>query len=578
MGNIVKLRIKIFLLTSLVFLLLVNSTIVSAYDSRPNIRREPTHLTSSSPQGNPHLQQEDQWLKYLDYHNWTITVKESQKKRDSIMNSQKYQSGYVMVNYSRLGIGWQYNPVTTIQLLLAEYQLGNYTRVMEIANFLRGNLTDQGELLYNFAIKEWNYHVAIPWVSAMAQGLAIQAFLRAYDLSHNSTYMDAANLVVKSFTTPYRDGGFVYHMGINQTWLLEVPNRPVDNLELILNGHLFSIFGLWEYHAYPTTNMTLKTNIVEPLIKSSVNATLNNIHKFYQDFSLSSYSDTGHIHFNYLLVHVYQMELAYRLNLSSSFYKIYKDWKSSYFTNSKYSPDIVDFSSTVIAAGILLQWNSSRPVKVKVETGPAGAEKPVYVNRTLSSSGKYLIKAPNHQSREYFRIWFADADNYTCLYPKSFNKDYSAVWTQKSTNPQYDADVSSDIMITVDNQGLLFRWNTDYPVRSELEIGTSGNQMTVYRSSSFDTSGSYLYKSVRDGNRYYYRFTFETKNSSYAIIPQIYSTAYSVIFKTDENHTISQSQGDSGPSKRILTSPMVFLWLFPIILAYRRKIKLTTSI
>jgi hypothetical protein len=87
---------------------------------------------------------------YLDNYEldgWKITYNYREMKLRFIEKQRYSDEGFVLVDYSSYDLGWQYNPVSTMQLLLTEYSLLNYTRVAEIAQFLAGNITDDGFFL-----------------------------------------------------------------------------------------------------------------------------------------------------------------------------------------------------------------------------------------------------------------------------------------------------------------------------------------------------------------------------------------------------------------------------------------------
>ncbi len=79
--------------------------------------------------------------------------------------------------------------------------------------------------------------------SAMTQGEAISALLRAYLLTNNENYLEVGEKAVLIFRVPVSRGGVTYFEG-EDIFLEEV---PMLSRETILNGWIFAIFGLYDY-------------------------------------------------------------------------------------------------------------------------------------------------------------------------------------------------------------------------------------------------------------------------------------------------------------------------------------------
>jgi D-glucuronyl C5-epimerase C-terminus len=88
-----------------------------------------------------------------------------------------------------------------------------------------------------------------PWYSAMAQGQALTVFVRLFEITGDPAYRTAADLTFNSFKNP-RAAGVPWTVLVNSAgylWFEEYAKdpRPPD---LTYNGHIFAIFGLWDYH------------------------------------------------------------------------------------------------------------------------------------------------------------------------------------------------------------------------------------------------------------------------------------------------------------------------------------------
>jgi len=60
----------------------------------------------------------------------------------------------------------------------------------------------------------------------------------------------------------------------------------------------------------------------------------------------------------------------------------------------------------------------------------------------------------------------------------------------------------------------------------DLEITSSQDNIS---STEYSSTGEYLVENLKTGNRYYYRFTFITENSSVILYPTYFNNTYSVL-------------------------------------------------
>ena len=89
------------------------------------------------------------------------------------------------------------------------------------------------------------YNVKPPWASAMAQGFALSALMRAYQQTSRVAYRQAAQYALKSFDVSVDEGGITSRDELGNVFYEEVPSQPPHH---ILNGHVFALFGLHDYH------------------------------------------------------------------------------------------------------------------------------------------------------------------------------------------------------------------------------------------------------------------------------------------------------------------------------------------
>jgi hypothetical protein len=138
-----------------------------------------------------------------------------------------------------------FNPVRT-----AQFGFYNYARAIEgDAGARRGFLAQVSDLAraqrldgsFPYA-RTSDYAASLGWISAMAQGEAASLFLRAYALTNDAAYADAARSALDPLRRDMRDGGASY-LRNGDVFFEEVAFEPACH---ILNGHLYAAFGVWE--------------------------------------------------------------------------------------------------------------------------------------------------------------------------------------------------------------------------------------------------------------------------------------------------------------------------------------------
>jgi len=134
---------------------------------------------------------------------------------------------------------WIYPPVVDLQLLLADYSVGNRdfesfeNWLLEIQN---GELiTDDGYLVHNF--HQPFYRIEGPWASGMAQGLLLSCLIRSSTNSSTRT-----RLIVDVLDTLCKPP-----LKIETTFGPFVEEFPSKKYSMVLNGFLFSLVGMLEF-------------------------------------------------------------------------------------------------------------------------------------------------------------------------------------------------------------------------------------------------------------------------------------------------------------------------------------------
>lgn len=162
--------------------------------------------------------------------------------------------------------------------------------------------------------------------SSMAQGEGISMLIRAHIATHDDKYLDAVHKAKDFMLKPISDGGTVNYCG-DDVYLHECTHEP-----LILNGWIFSLWGLYDYVKY----------INDDNVKNILNKTLNSLKKKLPDFDIkywSKYEDDKPICSPfYHKLHIAQLRVMYEL-FGDDIYKQYADkWEK--YQNSFLKPKI----------------------------------------------------------------------------------------------------------------------------------------------------------------------------------------------------------------------------------------------
>jgi len=84
------------------------------------------------------------------------------------------------------------------------------------------------------------------WLSAMAQGQAMSALVRAYGRTRRKEYIDAAILAIEPFGRQSAEGGVVARFMDRYDWYEEYPTTPPC---FVLNGFIYALVGLYDVAA-----------------------------------------------------------------------------------------------------------------------------------------------------------------------------------------------------------------------------------------------------------------------------------------------------------------------------------------
>ncbi len=150
--------------------------------------------------------------------------------------------------------GLHYYPITIGQFALAKWHdflkgdLDAGTHFMNIADWFVDNVSyrsDELGAVWLTDVPKPEYKVENPWPSAFAQSRAISVLLRAWQHTGKEQYLILAGEALIPFTKDISEGGVSVDrrgngMAFYEEYVARWPTR-------VLDGHLFSLFGLFDF-------------------------------------------------------------------------------------------------------------------------------------------------------------------------------------------------------------------------------------------------------------------------------------------------------------------------------------------
>ena len=153
--------------------------------------------------------------------------------------------------------------------------------------------------------------------SSMAQGEGISMLIRAHIVTSDEQYLSAIRKAKDFLLKPITEGGTTSYLD-NHVYLYEYTHEP-----LILNGWIFSLWGLYDYSKY----------LADDDVKHVLAATLNSLKNKLPDFDMkywSKYEDGARICSPfYHKLHIAQLRVMYDL-FGDEIYKKYADLWDAY--------------------------------------------------------------------------------------------------------------------------------------------------------------------------------------------------------------------------------------------------------
>lgn len=147
-----------------------------------------------------------------------------------------------------------------------------------------------------------------PWYDAMVQGLALSFFVRLHDATGDGVHIDAARRVFRSFLA-LGPGHHRWVARVDDDDHLWLEHAPHSRLTRVLNAHLHSLFGLYEY--WDATGSARARRLLE----GAITTIEDELHRFRRPGSASRYSlSSGAAKDKYHHIHVWQLRLLAKIS------------------------------------------------------------------------------------------------------------------------------------------------------------------------------------------------------------------------------------------------------------------------
>lgn len=228
-------------------------------------------------------------------------------------------------------VGKQYNPIAVAQYALGHYNLYERTNdkkhlsvFLKQAEWLLANLVPNEKGIYVWYHHfDWEYREGLkaPWYSGLSQGNGLSVMIRAYQLTKDGRYRQAAEKAYVSLIAEINDGGTMFTDSDGNIWIEEGILDPPTH---ILNGFMWALWGIYDYYLFT------KDENVKKMFDRFVKTLKENLPKF--DVGIWSLYELVPTkvkmiasHF-YHSLHVVQLMVMYKITKDEVFLQYHKKW------------------------------------------------------------------------------------------------------------------------------------------------------------------------------------------------------------------------------------------------------------
>jgi hypothetical protein len=247
------------------------------------------------------------------------------------------RNGRIMVKYQH---GCFFNPSTLCQYALSLFDAFGRSNqphyrtlfLSQVRLLLQEAEDENGELQFPYRFDFFDM-VKGPWLSGLAQGLAIAVFIRAYVLTGNAEYLYYAIKAKQAINTKNR-------IEINNNGLLWIEEYPTVIPSLVLNGFVTTVICLFEFKMFFPFDKELSDKL---------DAYLNTIKSRIDIYDLGhgsirySMMKENTVNNNYLGFQCLQMFHLYYYTGDPFFHSKFLKWKS-YFDGKEFISSYLPFN------------------------------------------------------------------------------------------------------------------------------------------------------------------------------------------------------------------------------------------
>lgn len=157
-----------------------------------------------------------------------------------------------------------------------------------------------------------------PWYSGMAQGEALGVMVRTFLITRDSSYLEYAHQVFKSFLRP-RDAGTPWTVFIDSRGCYWIEEYPVWPPSKTLNGFIYALYGVYDYY------QLTKNERARDVLNAGF-STVRNYIPFYRRVGKPSFYGLrfGHFAWDYHLRHIKQLRQLEKMT-GDPFFGIWAD-------------------------------------------------------------------------------------------------------------------------------------------------------------------------------------------------------------------------------------------------------------
>jgi hypothetical protein len=189
----------------------------------------------------------------------------------------KFDSSGVPIVMYEGNLGNKYNPVTVAERAINWSDEKDTLITRKFYNCIQwlvdnSIVINDSSILFPFYFDWPSYNMVSPWRSAMSQGRAMQAFLRAFQKTGDSLYFYNARKSMNTLLIEVKDGGVTYIDSLGY-WYEEYADDNVPPSR-VLNGMIVVLQGLSEY------NEITHDTLAQFLFKEGVRSVKNTLYKY----------------------------------------------------------------------------------------------------------------------------------------------------------------------------------------------------------------------------------------------------------------------------------------------------------